>query len=228
VIPVILRPCDWKDLPFGKLLAAPTDGKPVTKWPNRDEAFLNVVTKIKAALKELGKQASPPPKVALPVGEVAAGFQTDSRTRSSNLRVRKRFTDLDKDRFRHEGFEYIANYFENSLQELVRRNPELDQTFRRIDANNFTAAAYQEGEKVCKGSASASGNAMGGGGISYSMTDEPRPGTMNEALYVKADDQMLYFEALGMQSFGHEKEKLTFQGAAEALWDIFIRPLQPR
>lgn len=39
VIPVILRPCDWLHAPFAKILAAPTDGKPITMWPNRDEAF---------------------------------------------------------------------------------------------------------------------------------------------------------------------------------------------
>jgi hypothetical protein len=39
---------------------------------------------------------------------------------------------------------------------------------------------------------------------------------------------MLYFEALGMQSYGPEKQKLTFQGAAEVFWDLFVRPLQPR
>ena len=30
VIPVILHPCDWQGAPFGKLLAVPTDGKPVS------------------------------------------------------------------------------------------------------------------------------------------------------------------------------------------------------
>src|ERR1700675_3339911 len=59
VIPVILRPCDWHDLPFGKLLATPTDGRPVTKWPNIDEAFLDVVIAIKRALTELGQNAKP-------------------------------------------------------------------------------------------------------------------------------------------------------------------------
>ncbi len=58
VIPVILRPCDWHGLPFGKLLATPTDAKPITKWPDRDEAFLNVVQAIKAALSELGQKPS--------------------------------------------------------------------------------------------------------------------------------------------------------------------------
>lgn len=41
-IPVILRPCDWHGTPFGKLLATPTDGKPVTQWADRDQAFLEV------------------------------------------------------------------------------------------------------------------------------------------------------------------------------------------
>ena len=59
---------------------------------------------------------------------------------------------------------------------------------------------------------------MGSEGIEYSMTDEPRHGGMNEAVYVKADDQMLYFEALGMQSYGRNQERLTFQGAAELFW----------
>jgi hypothetical protein len=61
VIPVILRPCDWHGLPFGKLLATPADGKAVTKWAGQDDAFLDVVQSIKAALKELGQQALGPP-----------------------------------------------------------------------------------------------------------------------------------------------------------------------
>lgn len=32
VIPVILRACEWHGAPFGKLLATPTDGRPVTQW----------------------------------------------------------------------------------------------------------------------------------------------------------------------------------------------------
>jgi hypothetical protein len=142
------------------------------------------------------------------------------------LRISKQFTDLDKDRFRHEGFEYIANFFENSLEELVNRNPGLERSFRRIDANRFTAAAYRNGEKVCRGSASLGGSTMGSESIEYSMTDEPRHGGMNEAVMVRADDEMIYFEAMGMQSYGNSKDRLTFQGAAELFWELFIRPLQ--
>lgn len=222
LIPVILRPCDWHDLPFGKLLATPKDGRPITKWPNLDEAFQDVVSAIKGALKPLAQSAKP----ATPSVSDIRRTTLAEPVRSSNLGIKKQFTDLDKDRFRHEGFEYIAKFFENSLEELVRRNAGLEQSFRRIDANRFTATAYREGEKACRGSASLGGSTMGSESIEYAMTDEPRHGGMNEAVLVKTDDQMIYFEALGMQSFGNSKEKLTFQGAAELFWEIFIRPLQ--
>jgi hypothetical protein len=56
VVPVILRPVDWKDAPFAKLLALPTDGKPVTKWSNRDSAFLDIAEGIKRILAEFDKR----------------------------------------------------------------------------------------------------------------------------------------------------------------------------
>ena len=224
VIPVILRPCDWHGLPFGNLLATPTDGRAITMWPNIDQAFLDVVIAIKNSLKDFARKPNASAQKSVEAIPGAASFQEP--VRSSNLRIKKQFSDLDKDRFRHEGFEYIAKFFGHSLEELVRRNSGLDQTFRRIDANTFTAAAYREGKQICKGSASIAGNAMGSESIEYSMTDEPQQGSMNEAVYVKADDQALYFEALGMQSYrSREKEKLTFQGAAELFWDPFIRQL---
>lgn len=237
VIPVILRPCDWHDLPFGKLLAAPRDGKPITTWPNIDEAFLDVERAIKAAVKELGekhKSASGAPASALSRSAVppkpawtAAVSETLGGPRSSNLRVKKEFTDLDRDRFRHEGFEFIARFFENSMQELVKRNPGLDHRFHRVDATRFTVALYLHGQKVCKGAVSIAGGNFGSDSIEYVMDDNPRSGGMNEAVSVKSDDQTLYFQAFGMQSYGRrEKEKLSPQGAAEVFWDLFIQPLQ--
>lgn len=42
VIPVILRSVDWKGAPFEKLQALPDNAKPVSSWPDLDEAFTNV------------------------------------------------------------------------------------------------------------------------------------------------------------------------------------------
>jgi hypothetical protein len=49
VIPVILRPVDWHTALFGKLQALPRDGKPVTSWKNRDEAFTDIARGIREA-----------------------------------------------------------------------------------------------------------------------------------------------------------------------------------
>jgi hypothetical protein len=56
VIPIIMKPSDWKDTPFSKLNALPKDGKPITKWDNQDEALLNVVQGIRQAVDSLSKK----------------------------------------------------------------------------------------------------------------------------------------------------------------------------
>jgi tetratricopeptide (TPR) repeat protein len=58
VIPIYLRPCDWKGAPFGSLQALPTDAKPVTKWENRDEAFTIVAKGIREAVEQLTGRTS--------------------------------------------------------------------------------------------------------------------------------------------------------------------------
>ncbi|MEO1257350.1 MAG: TIR domain-containing protein [Bacteroidota bacterium] len=51
VVPIILRSVsDWHELPFGKLKALPNGGKPVTEWPNTDQALFNVAEGIKRLL----------------------------------------------------------------------------------------------------------------------------------------------------------------------------------
>ena len=71
VIPVILRPVDWHSAPFGKLAALPRDGKPVTTWKNRDEAFTDIARGIREAAKSLATAAPNPPTPARPSPSVA-------------------------------------------------------------------------------------------------------------------------------------------------------------
>ena len=60
VVPVILRPCDWKTSPFGKLTALPRDGKPIVDWKTPDQFFLEVALDVRRVAKEL--LASPAPE----------------------------------------------------------------------------------------------------------------------------------------------------------------------
>ena len=57
VIPIILKPVIWNDTPFGKLVALPRDGKPVTTWPNRHLAYLDIATGIRKAISELTERS---------------------------------------------------------------------------------------------------------------------------------------------------------------------------
>lgn len=53
VIPVILRPCDWKPEAFGHLQPLPQRGRPVAKWKPRDDAYVNIVVGIHKAINHL-------------------------------------------------------------------------------------------------------------------------------------------------------------------------------
>lgn len=88
VIPIVLRPVDWEQAPFGSLAVLPADRQPVTLWPTRDQAWLEVTRGIRAAIDRLQVKrcldhppAKPAPAVMLQrtadQQEVRAVFATD-------------------------------------------------------------------------------------------------------------------------------------------------------
>ena len=58
VLPIILRPCDWKSAPFAALQVLPTRGKAVTRWPTHDDAFEDVVQGIRRAIDDLASHGT--------------------------------------------------------------------------------------------------------------------------------------------------------------------------
>ena len=50
VVPIIIRPCQWQDMPFGKLRELPGGAGAVTEWPDPDQAFLKIVEGISRLL----------------------------------------------------------------------------------------------------------------------------------------------------------------------------------
>ena len=60
VVPIILRPCAWKDLgSISSLLALPTDAVAVTNWNDADSAFLNIYQNIKPLLTAMTPKLRP-------------------------------------------------------------------------------------------------------------------------------------------------------------------------
>lgn len=225
VIPVILRACDWTHAPFGKLNATPRDGKPVTQWPDRDQAFLEVAQSVRTAAERFGKANPPPPSQPAPVSAVIRGG-LGGAARSSNLRVAKRFTQRDMDQFKIDSFEYMARFFENSITELAARNLGIESDFRRIDAGRFVAHIYRDGARVSSCTVYM-GTSFGNDGIAYVAKETTASNTMNELLSVEADDQSLYLRTLGMARIAQPvATKLTQEGAAELYWGLLVEPVQ--
>jgi uncharacterized protein YjbI with pentapeptide repeats len=56
VIPIILRPCHWEIAPFARLLFLPMDGKAVSSWRDRNEAFKIIALIIRQAANELTRK----------------------------------------------------------------------------------------------------------------------------------------------------------------------------
>lgn len=74
VVPVIARAVDVEGAPFAEIQALPKDAKPVTSWPNRDEAWTDVAKAIRKLAEAISasKPAAPPPALeAVAASEVA-------------------------------------------------------------------------------------------------------------------------------------------------------------
>jgi TIR domain len=223
VIPIILRPCDWQQTELKDLKALPEDGRPVSKFPDLDDAFFQITTGIRQAVM-LVSSGNPPPKT--PPAKAAADEPRSLGPRSSNLQLKKSFTDFDRDRFKEEAFEFMARFFENSLKELSSRNDGVHTSFRRIDANQFTASVYRDGKKTtfCR---IMTGGAHFGGDIMYSAGEHMSEGSYNETMSVRSEDSEIYLSAVGMPMHGRRQDaRLTFEGAAEYYWGLFIGELQ--
>jgi hypothetical protein len=227
VIPVILRACDWHGAPFGKLNATPPDGRPVTQYPDRDQALLEVAKAVRGAAERLKpRSARSTADDSTPKPALAPAANSRSGPRSSNLRVAKQFSERDRDAFKVESFEFMAKFFENSLAELSERNPGVESSFRRIDADSFFAKIYKHGRTV--GQCTVFIGDRFASGIAYSSSETRERSGYNELLSVDADEQAMYLRSLGMAAMrgGSDRAKLSQEGASELYWSMLIERLQ--
>lgn len=58
VVPILLKPCAYEEAPFAGLQILPRNEKPITRWGDRDAAFLDITNELKTLLKEFPLRAS--------------------------------------------------------------------------------------------------------------------------------------------------------------------------
>jgi hypothetical protein len=222
VIPVILRPCDWHSASFGGLNAVPKDGKPVVKHATLDDGFLEVAQAVRqAASTEPGGLAS---NTVIRRDLVQGSQFSESSVRSSNLRIRRRFTDHDRHQFLNQTFEFIARYFENTLNEMRIRNAGVEANFLRVDSKKMEATVFIGGQEKAWCQVSLGGT-WSTNQIFYSAV---RIGNgYNESMSIGDDGYTQFVTPMGMPMFGELRDKkLTQEGAAEYLWSLFIERLR--
>jgi len=53
VVPVILRKCEWSDMPYAKLQALPRGARPVSDFQDKDDAFTDIASGIRTLIDTL-------------------------------------------------------------------------------------------------------------------------------------------------------------------------------
>lgn len=226
VIPVIVRHCDWPNTPLARLRGTPRDNRPVKSWPDRDEAWLDVARDVRNALVEKGGGAR------VGTSDVATRSATTkqvtnvvSRPRSANVAVERRITDLDRDHFVRQTFEFITEFFANSLDEVQARAPDVHGSIVNLDANRFTATAYRDGRKAAAITVFIGGMSHAGREISFHLSDNGATNTSNGSFYIKDEGDQLAFKNM-FGSFGRSPDQpLSQEGVAEEIWSAFFEPL---
>lgn len=233
VIPIILKPCQWKGVPIGygetlsEFVALPKDGKAVISWPDTDTAFDNAVGSIRDMLKanrSNGSQAlggmaqipAVPPQASQPASP------------TNLLGIAAKPTDLERDRFLRSGFTTTAALFEAKLAELKASDPRIDTDFERIDSRSFAASVYLDGKRVGQVSIWHGGdvwrNALC---LSYDSATSSR-NSMNDWLPVEDTPQGLVFGASATMSRRRAQGPLDVGGAANYFWENFLEQVRSR
>jgi hypothetical protein len=225
VIPIILEHCDWKNTPLKGLLACPRDGKPISDYPNPNKAFSDIAQEIRRVIGEISEKQS---ETAKSVAKATHGATKSEpkpvivdNIRSGNLRITKEFTDYEKDTFKKDTFEYMAKYFNNSLDELKQRNPDITYMFDK-ESNKFYATIYRSGSELASCMIVNRVASDSWEGITYSYGKNGSG--INSSLNVEDDGYSLFL--IPRLSMAADKTKLSKKGAAEFYWSMLIERLQ--
>jgi hypothetical protein len=141
-----------------------------------------------------------------------------SAASSLNLRIRRPFSDQEKDQFIEETFQSIRAFFERSLPEAERQNPGITTKCQVIDAYHFMAKIYRPKERAisCHIWRDLS---RGGSAICYLEGDSWSSNSYNEQLSLEEDGYSLSFRPLMNMGSVH---RLGQDAAAEYLLEKLL------
>jgi hypothetical protein len=143
-------------------------------------------------------------------------------------RVKRSFSDLERDRYLRQAFAVVRGYFKDALTQLEGQGMGIQADFLEVNATKYVARLYRNGTRLneCK---IWIGSSISRDAISYVegrfIIDDDS--SLNDYLAVMDDGQELQFQLSGFSLGGWRppKEVITADVAAEYLWRRFISAL---
>lgn len=223
-VSIVCRPCDFSGLPFARFVMLPTDAKPVSTWPNRDEAWLDVARGIRKLL-----EGEPRAAVA---AESAAPRPSRSPSRHSapagGLNLRRKPTDLDRREHLERGFEIVWERF-NAWAHDLQQEEGVVAKIRRLDAEGFALRLYVGGDEV--GGALVYLGSSSGQSICINFDPNDGRNTMNGWYSIAEHEGALGFDGqVGamMMRHGGKEGFLDAEGVARSIWEGVMETVQAR
>src|SRR5439155_9157450 len=147
-IPVILRPVHWKGTPISKLQVLPTDGNPVTSWPNPDQAFYNVADGIHKVIdKRLKEQYHSDAKKSISEGRNAEAILAYQRALSFAQDDSSLYNELGEFLFSQQQYEAALEAYTNAtLHDLQNAQFHLNKgnALYKLERYEEALVAYEE------------------------------------------------------------------------------------
>ncbi len=225
IVPVILEPCDWLNTPFNKFKAFPKDGKAVSDWENKNNAFLDVI-------QNLRRLATSPDTES----KVVKSANPSQIPMSRNYRVQKDFDSIEKMEFVEKTFQEIKEHLEKYLIEVsqldnikARVIADTEDSFECLLVNRnkidteatlkVTTAADSDNRSVVRSRGL-------NGRIRYMISIKNGGGT--EIFFsLEFDDYDLFWTQTDYfyEHFGSNRtpEKFTARDISDSMWDEFLK-----
>lgn len=152
-------------------------------------------------------------------------------------KVKKPFSQREKDVFARQAFETIQAYFQDGLDQLEQHDADVQTEFDPVHRSKFLARVYVKGEpaNTCKIWLGGWGHTSSDHHICYyegRTISRDRDDATNDMLSVATDGHQLGFEGMnfgmgfgGWQQRGAEERLLSTERAAEMLWQRFSKRL---
>lgn len=55
IVPILIRPCDFESLKISRFQALPKNAKPISRWDDKDQAYLDVVKQLKKTIEKINE-----------------------------------------------------------------------------------------------------------------------------------------------------------------------------